>query len=80
MNQEAKEVKEVSLMEKEAAPSMLSVEETRATQEVRAQMVIAKEFPRDEIKSRNLIKKACERESLAELAQYVYPRGNTQVT
>lgn len=52
----------------------------RQVQEVQAAMVIAKRFPRDEIDSYNRILKACERTSLAESAEYSYPRGGEQVT
>ena len=52
----------------------------RQAQEVQAAMVIAKRFPRDEIESYNRIMKACERASLAESAEYSYPRGGEKVT
>lgn len=60
--------------------NILSVEESRAVQEVQAQLIIAKKFPRDEIEARSKIRKACERKSLAEVSQYVYPRGGTSIT
>ncbi len=48
---------------------------SRQTQEVQAAMVIAKKFPRNEFESFNRIIQACKRRSLAEKAEYEYPRG-----
>ncbi len=48
---------------------------SRQAQEVQAAMVIAKKFPRDEITSYNRIINACKRKTLAEKAEYEYPRG-----
>ena len=53
---------------------------SRQAQEVQAAMVIAKRFPRDEVKSYNRIMRACQRKGLAEEAMYEYPRGGTKVT
>lgn len=65
-----------------AAPLSVTAESavTRAAEEIRAAMVIAKKFPRDEAASYNRIMKACKRPSLAEVACYAYPRGGTTVT
>ena len=52
----------------------------RQAQEVQAAMVVAKRFPRDEYEAYNRIMKACERSSLAETAEYSYPRGGEKVT
>lgn len=52
----------------------------RATQEIQAALVIAKRFPRDEIKSKAKIIKACQRKELAEIAEYEYPRGGKRIT
>jgi len=52
----------------------------RQAQEVQAAMVIAKRFPRDEYEAYNRIMKACERSSLAETAEYSFPRGGEKVT
>lgn len=59
---------------------MQVAEEARAVEEIRAALMIAKRFARNEINSRALIKKSCERLSLAEAAIYSYPRGGQQVT
>jgi len=52
----------------------------RATQEIQAALVIAKRFPRDEIKAKSKILKACQRRELAEIAEYEYSRGGTKIT
>jgi len=52
----------------------------RAIQEVQAAMVIAKRFPRDQIKAMERILNACTRETLANTALYCYPRGGQEVT
>lgn len=56
------------------------LEQSRATKEVEAQVVMAKKFPRDETASYNRIMRACERLTLAEQAIYSYKRGNEVVT
>lgn len=56
-----------------------SQEMTKAMAEVQARVVIAKQFPRDVIMAEQKIKTACERPSLASVAEYEYPRGNTKV-
>lgn len=53
---------------------------SRSAQEVQAAMVIAKKFPRDQVAAYERIMQACKRRSLAEVAEYVYPRGSTQIT
>lgn len=53
---------------------------SRQAQEVQAAMVIAKKFPRDEVEAYNRIMRACQRRSLAEQAEYEYPRGGTKVS
>ena len=63
-----------------AATGNLSTEGVRAIEEVRAAMVIAKQFPRDEMAAADRILQACQRSTLAESAVYVYPKGGAQVT
>lgn len=53
---------------------------TRQMQEVQGQIVMAKKFPRNEVQSFNRIIQACQRRSLAEKAEYEYPRGGQKVT
>jgi hypothetical protein len=52
----------------------------RATQEIQAALVIAKRFPRDEIRVKAKILAACNRKELAEVAEYEYSRGGTRFT
>lgn len=52
----------------------------RATQEIQAALVVAKRFPRDEVKARSKILQACSRPGLADLAEYEYSRGGTKIT
>lgn len=47
---------------------------TRQMQEVQGQIVMAKKFPRNEVQSFNRIIQVCQRRSLAEKAEYEYPR------
>jgi hypothetical protein len=60
--------------------AMVEVESQRSMQEVKASMIIAKQFPRDEAKAMDRILNACTRPSLAETAVYAYPRGGQVVT
>lgn len=53
---------------------------SRQMQEVQGQIVMAKKFPRNEMQSFNRIIQACQRRSLAEKAEYEYPRGGQKVT
>ena len=53
---------------------------TRQMQEVQGQIIMAKKFPRNEIESYNRIMRACQRKSLAEKAEYEYPRGGQKIT
>lgn len=59
---------------------MLLAMSNRQAQEVQAAMTIAKRFPRDETVALARITQACRRKKLAEVSQYVFPRGGTQVT
>lgn len=58
----------------------LSVEASRALQEVQGQIVMAKKFPRSIPQVMANILEACKRKGLAETAMYSYPRGGQQVT
>lgn len=68
------------------APSLASassgavVEAQRALAEVQAQALMAKQFPRDEIRSFERIMAACSRPKLAEVALYAYKRGGQIVS
>ncbi|WP_455038774.1 hypothetical protein [Kingella denitrificans] len=51
----------------------------REATEVQAMVVMAKQFPRNQIQAMDRILNACTRQSLAEGAVYQYPRGNQMV-
>lgn len=61
-------------------PGTVSVEENRAMAEVKAQVFMAREFPRDVIAATDRILMECDRYKLAEKAVYSFPRGNTTVS
>lgn len=61
-----------------AAGSEMTV--ARVAAEVQAAMVIARKFPRDEVKARARIASACSRVALATDAVYEFPRGAEKVT
>ncbi len=52
----------------------------RAVQEIQASLVIAQRRPRDEVQCEARIIQACQRKSLAVLAEYEYNRGGTRIT
>lgn len=52
----------------------------RAVEEVRAAMVIAKKFPRNQIEAVDRILNSCTRPTLANSALYSYPKGGQEVT
>jgi hypothetical protein len=68
----------------EAGPTgeaaIVQIEQSRAVQEAQAAFVVAKRFPRHELQAEDKIVEACKRVSLAEMAEYAYPRGGVQVT
>jgi hypothetical protein len=58
----------------------ITVEQSRAIQEVQGAIVMAKKFPRNETACFAKIIESCKRKSLAESAMYSYPKGGTKVT
>lgn len=52
---------------------------TRQSEEVKAAIFMAKQFPRDQQAAFNRIMLACQRKKLAEEAEYEFPRGGTKV-
>lgn len=52
----------------------------RVEAEAKAALAIAKAQPRDEVDALDRIKNACQRQGLAERAEYVYSRGGTNIT
>jgi len=61
------------------AAAITRIEESRAVQEAQAQFIVAKRFPRDEIRAEQKIVEACKRQSLAQVAEYSYSRGGASV-
>jgi hypothetical protein len=60
--------------------ALVSIESSRAIQEVQAALIIAKKFPRDEKLAIDRILNSCSRQTLAETALYTYSRGGTDIT
>jgi|WetSurMetagenome_2_1015567.scaffolds.fasta_scaffold06020_13 hypothetical protein len=60
-------------------PGMIA-EQARSITEVQAQVVLARQFPRDPLLATDKILKECRRVSLAEQAIYSYPKGGQQIT
>ena len=58
----------------------VSVEESRAMAEVKAQVFMARQFPRDVVRATDRILLECDRLKLAEKAIYSFPRGTSTVT
>lgn len=66
-----------------AAQSSNAVAQSASDQqiaEVQGRMVIAKRFPRDQVRAMDSILIACQRPTLAEGALYSYARGGTEIT
>ena len=57
-----------------------AVEASRAIEEIKGKMFLAKQFPRDTNLAMQRILAECQRPSLAEQAEYEFPRGDTKVT
>ncbi len=60
--------------------STTMVEQTRAMSEVRGMMILAKQFPRDEILAFSKVMQACQRQDFAEKATYSYPRSSETIS
>lgn len=58
----------------------VATQSAKALAEVQGKVFMAKQFPRDMTLVQNKIKSSCERKSLANNAEYQYPRGGTKVT
>ncbi len=59
---------------------VVAVEQHRSIAEVQAAVIMARQFPRDQVQAINRIKMACQRPALAEVAMYAYNRGGSDVT
>ena len=64
------------------APSsnMMETQNQREVAEIQSALVIAKRFPRDQVKAMDRILQACARPTLAEGAMYQYARGGTNIS
>lgn len=54
--------------------------QSREVAEIQSMMVIAKQFPRDEMRAIENIKRACQRPTLAQKATYTYSKGGSDVS
>lgn len=60
--------------------SGIAVHESQAQDHIKAQIWLAKEFPRDEVQARRAIVEACKRPKLAKKGRYEFQRGKQMVT
>lgn len=54
---------------------VVAVEQQRSIAEVQAAVIMARQFPRNQVEAIHRIKLACQRPTLAEVAVYNYARG-----
>lgn len=57
----------------------VAIEATRAAAEAQGKLILAKNFPRDEITAYSKVSEACQRPAMAEKAFYSFPRGSQVV-
>ena len=69
----------VSTETKHATGGIVEAKAQREVSEVQAMVVMAKQFPRNQIAATDRILNACTRKTLAETAVYSYPRGGQMV-
>lgn len=58
----------------------MEIATSRQVQEVQAAMIVARKFPRDQLKAIARIVQECKRRGVAELSTYEYKRGGTLIT
>ena len=58
----------------------VTIESSRAVAEAQGKLVIAKNFPRDEVEAYAKAMNACKRKSLAKNATYSYPRAGSTIS
>lgn len=68
-----------NFMERAESKGIMRAEEAKEVAEIKAKMVLARQFPRDIDFCIERILKECESPRLAEIAQYEYPKGDTVV-
>lgn len=62
------------------ASSAMSIEQQRAIAEIQTAMFVAKQFPRNVDDVIRRVRVACQRPSLASIAEFSYPRGGEEVS
>ena len=60
--------------------AVVQIEQGKAVQEIKAELQMAKMFPRNELEISNKISVSCQRFNLASVAMYSFPRGGQTVT
>ena len=73
-------MEEFAIQKNKEAESSVVVQQDRAMAEVQAQVVLAKKYPRDPERARELILAECTRLGVAEQAEYQFSRGGTDIT
>ncbi len=73
-------VEDTNIQNREENNVIAQAMSSRYVQEVQGMIIMAKKFPRDQFAAYNRIMEACKRKSLAEVAQYEFPRGGEKVT
>ena len=71
------ELNKVDIVKQESTVSAMVI--SRQAQEVQGAIIMARKFPRDENEAYKKIMRSCARLSLAEVAEYTYPRGDKKV-
>jgi hypothetical protein len=79
MTKELQNYSNTTAMARATMNAMGSIESNRAIAEVQGQVLMAKQFPRNQIEARANILEACKRVKLAETAIYSYPRGGSRI-
>lgn len=72
---------DIQASNKESAPNNVgnNMMVSRQAQEVQAAVIMAKNFPRDQLTAFNAVMESCKRPSLAGQAIYSYPRGGAKI-
>ena len=73
-------IEDTNIQNREESNVIAQAMSSRYVQEVQGMIIMAKKFPRDQFQAYNRIIEACKRKSLAEVAQYEFPRGGEKVT
>lgn len=79
-NEVAQQSFSMDLNPSQSASTVANTNASREMEEVKGQIFMAKQFPRNPFDAEKRILDACKRESLAKTATYSYPRGGQNVT